>query len=79
MSIKVKIKGEKIKVQAGEGYSPNVKSLMTLTDNGNGYFVKSKSYMSIQADKVFNLDYSELEYLYEAWKAVLEHTNKVKE
>jgi hypothetical protein len=38
MTVKVKFKGDKIKVQAGEGYCPNVKDLLILTDNGNGYF-----------------------------------------
>ena len=71
-AIDVKIKGNKIKVQAGKGYSPHVTDLMILKDNGNGYYVRSKSYLSTQADKVFNLDYSELEYLYYAYKAILE-------
>lgn len=70
--IDVKIKGNKIKVQAGKGYSPHVTDLMILKDNGNGYYVRSKSYLSTEADKVFNLDYSELEYLYFAYKALLE-------
>ena len=71
-SIDVKIKGSKIKVQAENGYSPQVTDLMILKDNGNGYYVRSKSYLSMQADKLFNLDYSELEYLYCAYKAILE-------
>ena len=71
-AIDVKIKGNKIKVQAGKGYSPHVTDLMILKDNGNGYYVRSKSYLSTQSDKVFNLDYSELEYLYYAYKAILE-------
>lgn len=72
MTVKVKFKGGKIKVQAQEGYCSNVKDLMTLKDNGNGYYVKSKSYTSVQPDHVFNLDYSEIEYLYFAYKAILE-------
>ena len=72
MSVKVKFKGDKIKVQAVEGYCPNVKDLLILEDNGNGYFVKRKSYTSIEADQVFNLDYAALEYLYYAYKAMLE-------
>ena len=32
MAVKVKFKGDKIKVQAGEGYCPNVKDLLVLTD-----------------------------------------------
>lgn len=71
-AIDVKIKGNKIKLQSGKGYSPHVTDLMILKDNGNGYYVRSKSYLSTQADKVFNLDYSELEYLYCAYKAILE-------
>jgi hypothetical protein len=72
MTVKVKFKGDKIKVQADKGYCSNVKDLLTLKDNGNGYFVKSHSYVSTQADTVFNLSYSDIEYLYYAYKAVLE-------
>ena len=71
-SIDVKIKGNNIKVQANSGYAPGVNTLFTLKDNGNGYYVRSKRYLSTQPDKVFNLDYSELEYLYCAYKAILE-------
>ena len=72
MSVKVKFKGDKIKVQAGEWYCPNVKDLLVLKDNGNGYFVKRKSYVSTEADQVFNLDYDAFEYLHFAYKAILE-------
>ena len=73
MTVKVKFKGDKIKVQADDDdYCPNVKNLLILTDNGNGYFVKRKSYVSTEADQVFNLDYAALEYLYFAYKAILE-------
>ena len=70
--ITVKIKGDKIKVQAAEGPSGYVEDLLTLKDNGNGYFVKSHSYVSTQADTVFNLSYADIEYLYFAYKAILE-------
>jgi hypothetical protein len=70
--ITVKIKGDKIKVQAAEGFCDYVEDLLTLKDNGNGYFVKSHSYVSTQSDTVFNLSYSDIEYLYYAYKAVLE-------
>ena len=70
--ITVKIKGDKIKVQAAEGLGGYVEDLLTLKDNGNGYFVKRKSYVSTEADQVFNLDYAALEYLYFAYKAILE-------
>jgi len=71
-TLAVKIKGDKIKVQASGGFCDYVKDLLTLKDNGNGYFVKSHSYASTEADKVFNLSYSDIEYLYYAYKAVLE-------
>ena len=70
--ITVKIKDDKIKVQAAEWFCDHVEDLLTLKDNGNGYFVKSHSYVSTEADKVFNLSYSDIEYLYYAYKAVLE-------
>ena len=72
MTVKVKFEGYKIKVQAGEGYYPNVKDLLILKDNGNGYLVKRKSYVSTESDQVFNLDYAALEYLCFAYKAILE-------
>lgn len=72
MTVKVKFKGDKIKVQADEGYCPNVKDLLILTDNGKGYFVKRKSYVLTEADQVFNLSYATLKYLYFAYKAILE-------
>ena len=77
MTVKVKFKGDKIKVQAGEGYCSDVKDLLILTDNGNGYFVKRKSYVSTEADQVFNLDYAALEYLYFAYKAIWERNKHV--
>lgn len=72
MSVKVKFKDNKITVQADGGYSPDVEDLMVLKDNGNGYYVKTKSYTSVEADHMFNLDYSEIGYLYHACKAILE-------
>lgn len=69
-TLSVKIKGDKIKVQALGGFSDYVKDLLTL--NGNGVFVKSHSYLSTEADTVFNLSYSDIEYLYYAYKAILE-------
>ncbi len=72
IDITVKIKDDKIKVQAANGFCDYVKDLLILTDNGNGYFVKRKSYVATEADQVFNLDYAALEYLYFAYKAILE-------
>ena len=71
-SINVTTKDKKTKVKALSGYNANVGTLMTLEDNGNGYYVKSKSYSSAEPDHIFNLDYSEIEYLYYAYKCILE-------
>lgn len=71
--IKVKIKGDKIKVKAVRGYTPGVEDLLILENNGNGYYVRSKSYLSTQSDRLFNLDYAEIEYIYYAYKAILEN------
>lgn len=70
--VKVEVKHKTIKVKAASGYSQNVDKLMTLKDNGNGWHVKTHSYSSVIPDHIFNLDYSELEYLYFAYKAMLE-------
>jgi two-component system sensor histidine kinase YesM len=45
---------------------------VTIMNEEGGYFVKRKSYVSTEADQVFNLDYAALEYLYFAYKAILE-------
>lgn len=71
-TLTVKTKGNKIKVQAGGGFCDYVKDWLTLKDNGNGYSVKSHSYVSTEADRVFNLSYSDIECLYYAYKAILE-------
>lgn len=71
--IKVKIKGDKIKVKAAGGYSSGVEDLLILENNGNGYYVRSKSYLSTQSDRLFNLYYTEIEYIYYAYKAILEN------
>ena len=63
MTVKVKFKGDKIKVQAGEGYCPNVKDLLILTDNGNGYFVKRRMVtmgIDISAKLIYGAPYSDL-------------------
>ena len=72
-AIKVKIKKNKIKVKAAGGYSSGVEDLLILENNGNGYYVRSKSYLSTQSDRLFNLDYAEIEYIYYAYKAILEN------
>lgn len=54
MTVKVKFKGDKIKVQAGEGYCPNVKDLLILKTTGTGTSGNSRAYVSTEADQVFN-------------------------
>lgn len=59
-----------IAVYPVQGYTPDVDTLCTLADNGNGYHVKVPSYSSVCPDHIFNLDYSEIEYIYLAYKAL---------
>lgn len=69
--VKVKDDGS-IKIKSSSGYSiPEESTLMQIKDNGNGYYVKTKSYSSVESDHVFNLDYSEIEYIYFAYKALM--------
>lgn len=76
-NIIVHVKDNCIKVKSSVGYSiPEESLLMKIKDNGNGYHVTSKSYSSVQPDHIFNLDYSEIEYLYYAYKALLESKEK---
>ena len=57
----VKIKDDgSIKIESSSGYSiPEESTLMQIKDNGNGYYVKTKSYTFVESDHIFNLDYSE--------------------
>lgn len=76
-NIIVHVKGDSIKVKSSAGYSlPEESILMKIKDNGNGYYVTLKSYSSVYPDHKFNLDYSEIEYLYYAYKALLESEEK---
>ena len=73
---KVKDDGS-IKIESSSGYSiPEESTLMQIKDNGNGYYVKTKSYSSVESDHIFNLDYSEIEYIYFAYKALLQSEGK---
>ena len=65
-----------IVLTAVNGYNTDVDELCCISDNGNGYYVTTASYSSVQPNHVFNLDYNELEYLYYAYKA-LKKSNKV--
>lgn len=74
--IKVKQNGS-ISVKSKDGFTlPEESTLMKIKDNGNGYYVVSKSYSSMYPDHTFNLDYCEIEYLYYAYKAMLESKEK---
>lgn len=71
------VKDSSVKIKASAGYCiPQESLLLSLKDNGNGYYVKTKSYSSVQPDHIFNLDYSEIEYLYFAYKALLQSEGK---
>lgn len=69
----VEVKDGSVKIKSSNGFCiPQESLLLSLKDNGNGYYVKHKSYSSVYPDRIFNLDYSEIEYLYYAYKAILE-------
>ena len=46
-----------------DDFCPHVDKLMEVVDNQNGYYVKIFSHSSCHADKIFNLDYGDLEML----------------
>ena len=68
-----------VSVQATSGYSQHVDILLTLEDNGNGYYVTVPSYTCTEPDHLFNLDYSEIEYLWLAYKAIRKDQKKKEE
>ena len=67
---KVKVRDNSIEITAVSGYNIDVDMLCSLQDSGKGYYVTFPSYSYVNPDHVFNLDYSELEYLYYAYKAL---------
>lgn len=74
--VKVKDTGD-ITVKSKAGFAlPEESTLMKIKDNGNGYSIKTSSYSSCYPEHWFNLDYSEIEYLYYAYKALLESKEK---
>jgi hypothetical protein len=60
------------------GHNADV-ALLTLEDNGNGYYVTTTRYTNGQADHLFNLGYDELEYLWSAYKALRKDRKKKEE
>lgn len=70
--VNVKSNGS-VTIKSKVGYTlPAGSTLMKLEDNGNGYYAKTHSYSSVYPEHRFNLDYSEIEYIYYAYKALLE-------
>ena len=49
MTVKVKFKGDKIKVQAVEWYCSNGKDLLILKDNGNGTIIRKQNFADIRS------------------------------
>ena len=75
--VKVKDTGD-ITIKTKDGFTlPEESILMKIKDNGNGYSVKTKSYYVAYPEHWFNLDYAEIEYLYYAYKALLESKEKM--
>ena len=50
-----------------DDFLPNVKSLVEVEDNGNGYHVNFPSHSSCSADRLMSLQYGDLEYLAKVW------------
>lgn len=76
---KVKVDDDcNVEITAKSGYCKGVDKLCSLENNGNGYFVRFYSYVSTEADHIFNLDYSEIEAIYFAYKAILKKKKKGK-
>jgi len=62
----IKRKGNAVKVIAGSDYSPHVRwrALANVTNTGNGYIAKFKSFSSARQDNYVCLDYAEAHYLW---------------
>lgn len=65
-----------VSIQAVSGFRQGVDILLTLENNGNGYYVKHNSYNCTIPDHLFNLDYSELEYLWLACEVIMKEQKK---
>lgn len=66
-------KRERVMVRFGKGYSYPGEPVLRLRDNGNGFDVKRYSFVPNFANKRYNIEYDEAEYLYLALKQVFEH------
>lgn len=71
LTMNIKQKGNKTKLQFGSGYSYRGETAATLTDTGNGYICKFKSQSITTQDYYVCLDYSQASDLYLLLKAVL--------
>lgn len=63
MKEKYKIKGDTLKVYSKEGYTYSNRLLAKITDTGNGFIFKSKSWSRTEQDNYICMDYSEAELL----------------
>ena len=72
---KVLVKPDKVVVKADHNlayWNEGVDKLLTIKDHGNGYDLKFHSHSSAFPIRRFTLDYDDLEYIYEAMKAMVE-------
>ena len=46
--------------EPSDNYSCYVEKLVTIKDNGNGYYIKIHSHTITHPDRIFNLDYGDL-------------------
>lgn len=58
-----KMKGDTLKVYSKEGYTYSNRLLAKITDTGNGFIFKSKSWISTEQDNYLCMDYTEAELL----------------
>jgi len=68
MKDKVTRKGNKVKITTGSDWAAHVqgKTLVKLTNTGNGYIAKFPAHVSHQQDNYVCLDYSHAYLLYQA-------------
>lgn len=66
--MKIKRKGNVVRIKSDKSYVENNRLLMKVTDTGNGFICFSPSWSSTYQDQYVCMDYAEAQYIYEALK-----------
>lgn len=67
--MRIKRKGDVVKIKSDASYVQDNKLLMKVIDTGNGFIAHNPSWSCLNQDNYIVMDYSEAHYIYTALKA----------